>query len=63
MDKTDLKPGDSIRLNDLARTAFRDRDLTVDEVTSWGVKCHMTDAQGGVFYYRAPWEQIRGLAL
>jgi len=63
MGKADLKPGDSIRLNDLARMAFRDRDITVDEVKGWGVECHMKDAQGFIYYYRAPWEQIQGIAL
>lgn len=61
MTKNGIKAGDSIRLNDLARPYFRDVDLQVDEVKSWGVKCHYTDAQGGQYYYRAEWEEIRGL--
>ena len=49
----------SVFLNDLARPYFRGQWLTIDERCGWGVTCHLTDAQGGMYHYRAPWEQIQ----
>lgn len=54
------KEGDVVLLNDLARDWIRGQEVFVDEVVAWGIKYHTTDAQGGVYHYRATWDQLKG---
>lgn len=63
MDANNLPPtARSVFLNDLARPWFRGQWLTIDEVRPWGVTCHLTDAQGAVYHYRASWDEIKEAA-
>lgn len=57
MSKDKILIGSKIKLNEKAREFTHDLTFIVDDVKSWGVRCH-AELGGAALHYNATWDEI-----